>query len=284
MRKSRGSIKGTPWHGSSDDLGRLVNLFLVLQSEAKEKLAASHSENRKAERLEHEERMNRAVALFNDDELKPGSRETLAYYLKDEKAGYFNISDQMAMEAMTSLMTVMYKEMDTKDSGEPNEVLARMHVKQVREIELQYGRSYDADGSGMKITLDSDGARAVVAGDEMFVNGSINRLKEMFRQQRPSVWWMRTTAFLVPLILITTLGLVYSLVGWLHPESPGDAAWWTPFAGLVIFGTLWLGIKWLVPAFELVPQGKRSRSDAAIAAVVALLIGVGSSVVYGILN
>lgn len=284
VRQSKGSIKGSPWHGNSEDLARLVNLFLVLQIEAREKLAALHEENRQVEKREHEERMDRVAALFKDDQFNSGNKDTLSYYLKDQTNGYLNVSDQINMDKMNPLMTVTYKEFDTKDTGEPLEVLERMHVKQVREIELEYGRSHDTSGSGMRITLDSEGARAVVVGEEMFVNGSINRLKAIFRQQRPSVWWMRTTAFLVPLTFITTIGIVYSLVGWLHPTNPAHAAWWTPIAGSALFVVQWFGIRWLVPAFELVPAGKRSRSDAAIAAVVALLIGVGGSVIYGLIN
>ncbi|MFF2348080.1 hypothetical protein [Pseudarthrobacter sp. NPDC058119] len=252
-----------------------------MQIEAQEKLVGEQTLSNAAKVQEFEERMDRAVSYF-EAELSPHGKEYLTTLLKDKSGRDFSkISDQMALEAMEPKMEVLYKELNTKDAGAPGDVMSRLHPKQVQQVNIEFGRWHDERGVGVHVALDGSGAKATLAGEEMFVNGAVSQLTELFRQQRPRARWMRSPWFLVPFGIVASIGLTSILVQLIHPGNSSSASWWTPIAAPLFFWGLWEGMRWLVPAFELIPPGKKSRSQWAFAAVGAVALSVVASFVYG---
>lgn len=252
-----------------------------MQVEAQEKLVAEQTRSNAAKVKDFEERMDLAVSYFESD-LSPHGKEYLETLLKDKPGTDFSkISDQMALEAMEPKMEVLYKELNTKDAGSPDDVMSRLHPKQVQQVSIEFGRWHDERGVGVHVALDGSGAKATLAGEEMFVNGAVSQLTELFRQQRPKAGWMRSPWFLVPFGIMTSIALTSILVQLFHPGNFTNASWWTPIAAPVIFWGFWEGMRWLVPAFELIPPGKKSRSQWAFAAIGAVSFSVIASFVYG---
>ncbi len=282
-RRSNTSIGPTTWHGGVEELRRLVDAFSGFQDTANAALLAEQAEGKAARRLAFEQQMDSAAALFEED-LKDHNKKYLASLLKDAQTNdYARMTEQIALKAMTPKLEVTYKELNTKDSGSPDDVMHRLHVKQVAKVSVEFGRVYGSDEVGALLTLDERGAQVTVAGDEMFVNAAVSRFKELFRQQRPRLWWLRSPWFLVPFAVVAALSVVMLLVNWLYPHNPGDAAWWTSMAAITIFYGQWFGIRWLVPTFELIPAGHKSKSQWALGVVGTIAVSLIASGLYSLL-
>lgn len=282
-RRSRITFKSPCWHGGFDDVQRLVDLFTELHSEAVRALEAQAKASRERDDREHQERVEEALAEFKGD-VSSSDVDVVRKVLKDPNLVYRRVSEDLELERMSPEMEVLYQEFNTRDTGAPDEVMSRFHAEQVREIKLKFGTTFGPKDNGLSIVLSRLGAEGDVAGDEMYVTGAASRIKGALRRRRPWYWWLRSYWVLLPFTGVTTLALVGGAVGALYPTNSADSSWWTPVAIAALITGQCLILRWLIPAFELIGNGRKSRANWAFGVIGALILSVVGTVLSSALK
>lgn len=277
-RPARQAVKTRCWHGSKSELKRLIDAFCDLQLRAKGTVEADIAHRRSESKKRYESLVETAMESFE----APISRTNEAW-LRDlliERSTPWDVSASLRRERARPLMTTLYAaEFNSKDQGPPGEVFGRLNPDQATSITLEYGGLYDEDDVAAMVTLSRDKCEAEFSGGETYVAAAVAKFENLFRQQRPRYAWLRSSWFLLPFVFITALVATTLFAVMLPPlhENLASAVFMPVF--LALFGGQYALVLWLIPAFQLYEDHKKSRSQLAVGVLAAIVVSLIASLV-----
>ncbi|MCM0616547.1 hypothetical protein MOD31_10975 [Paenarthrobacter sp. TYUT067] len=278
-------VKIPMWQGSIDDLKRVVALCSDLHDEAvknqqdeldeiREKAVADHHEDMVAT-----QKVLASVVQFEDDVKEEQFNQGLSAALMRPELRPKGFSEQLFMQKIRELEVRVYSERFDGGSikASPDDIFKTLNYKETKNLEIAFG-SYSSD---TRLSVDfrrERGVTVTVSGSDVtWVNGAIERLSSLLKQQQPPYSFMRSLWFSYP---------VFFFLAILLTVAAGNLFGFEAFKGFTFWGGHWLlGLifvdiwtKIVLPRFELFGSGGRSRAKFLLASGVAL-VGFISAIV-----
>lgn len=275
MAEQEKKFKIRMWHGSTDEIMRVVDLCKRLRQSIVTDLDSKIAAERKA--LEQKRQgvryeISRLVqqGTFEDDEAKSRFQrvvDSLAEEAHPERSSYLI---ERAEERIQGLRVKVYDEIVSGESleGSPEEVFEVLNARRTKNFEVRIGNFLSGERILVKFSRQG-GVDVVVAGSDLtWVNGAIGQLKALLQQRRPAYAWMSHPGFLIPVCVFAGLGVMVQLAAlWNLPPTSflQGIIFWFSAVGLYI---LWERL--LVRRFELYESGGKPILKAAIGGIATL--------------
>lgn len=278
-------IKSPMWQGTVDDLKRVVELCSELHDEA----VAVHQRdlNEARDRAVHLHKEDMAtiqkvlskVVQFEDADREKKFNEGLSVALLRPELRSETYSERDSMQKIRDLQVKVYSERHDGGSlkAAPEDIFRTLNPKETKNLEVAFG-FYSSE---TRLSVDFKRERGVsvtVSGSDMtWVNGALERLSSLLKQQEPAYAFMRSPWFSYPVFLLLSLVSTAGIGKWL---GLGIVTGFTSIGGHWLVGLLLAELwnKFVLPRFELYRNGGRSRAKFLLGSTVAA-VGFFSGIV-----
>lgn len=278
-------IKTPMWQGSIDDLKRVVALCSELHDEAVKSVEKELDDARdRAVRLHHKDmadtqRVLSAVVQFEDAREEEQFNKGLSVALMRPELRSETYSERAAVQKIRDLQVKVYSERHGGDSlkASPEDIFRTLNPRETKNLEVSFG-FYSSD---TRLSVDfrrERGVTVTVSGSNMtWVNGALERLTSLLKQQQPAYAFMRSSWFSYPVFFLLAVVSTAGIGKWLGFNTvAGFASWGGHWMVGLLLAELWN--KLVLPRFELFGNGGRSRARFLLGSAVAA-VGFISAIV-----
>jgi hypothetical protein len=278
-------IKTPMWQGSIDDLKRVVDLCSELHDEAVKNHEKELDEARDRSVRLHQKDMAdtqnvlSAVVQFEDATKEEQFNEGLSVALMRPELRSETYSERASMQKIRDLEVKVYSERHDGGSlkANPDDIFRTLNPRETKNLEISFG-FYTSD---TRLAVDfrrERGVTVTVSGSDMtWVNGALERLTSLLKQQQPAYAFMRSPWFSYPVFFLLAVVSTAGTAKWLGLNSVAGFIYWGGHwvVGLLL-AELWN--KLVLPRFELFGNGGRSRAKFLLGSAVAA-VGFISAIV-----
>ena len=278
-------VKRPMWQGSVDDLKRVVDLCLELREQAVQTRQAELDAIRDKAIRSHEEDMTATVrlltdlAVFEDHTKEEQFKKGLSVALKRPELRLAEYREERAADAIKNLEVRVYDERHNGSSlkAGPEVIFRTLNYGDTKNLEISFG-TYLSDP---RLSVDFKRHYGVIvsaSGSDMtWVNGALERLSGLLKQQEPRYAFMRSSWLSYPLFMVLALVSTVWMGKWLGTAAVGAvASWGVPWIAGLLLAEFWNRV--VLPRFELFGSGGRSRAKFLLGSLIAV-VGLVSAVV-----
>lgn len=267
------AVKG--WTGNLGDLAKVIKHCRALEASAQNEVtsvfksseSARKSEYLRARSYSDPESLERQWPLQNESELAK------------------------ATTALTLKMSATQKKWDREMSGNPDDVMKELDADDIVKITLSIGSLFwpsETTGYAAEITFDRTSGVEVrsVAPNSLWVESVTATLRSQLVNQRPWYWWLRYPLVPYLAVILPIIVASPSIARAIMIDDPASRLAFALMLGSVavvlglVCGQL---VKKLIPAFELVADGRKAFGARALGVVGASLLWILGTLVVPIL-